>query len=233
MLELRPFSSLGHANHGWLDAHYHFSFSHYVHPERMGWGALRVWNDDIISPKAGFPPHPHANMEIITYVRQGAITHRDNQGNQGTTVAGDVQVMSAGTGIEHAEYNLEDEEARIFQIWIHPDHSSGKPNWGTKKFPKASRSGNFVTLASGLPGDEDALFIRASSRVLATTLSNGQALSFTLGKHRKGYLVVAYGHATVNGITVNERDGLAISDTETLEIQSLDDKTEIILVDTH
>ena len=116
MIEVRPFASLGAANHGWLDAHHHFSFANYYEPARMGWGAIRVWNDDTIAPQSGFPPHPHKDMEIITYVRKGAITHEDSMGNRGRTEAGDVQVMSAGTGVRHAEYNLEDEETTLFQI---------------------------------------------------------------------------------------------------------------------
>ena len=116
MLELRPFTSLGGAHHGWLDAHHHFSFAEYYDPARMHWGNLRVWNDDLIAAGNGFPPHPHHDMEIITYVREGAISHQDSLGNKGRTEAGDVQVMSAGTGIVHSEYNLEDVDTRIFQI---------------------------------------------------------------------------------------------------------------------
>src|SRR6267142_3868513 len=120
MIERRTFESLGGANHGWLDAKHHFSFAEYYDPKRMGWGALRVWNDDTIAADTGFPAHPHADMEIITYVREGAITHQDNQGNKGRTEAGDVQVMSAGSGIRHSEYNLESSKTKIFQIWIEP-----------------------------------------------------------------------------------------------------------------
>ena len=129
-IERRPFASLGHADHGWLNARHHFSFADYYDEERMHWGAIRVWNDDEIAPRSGFPPHPHADMEIITYVRTGAITHQDSLGNKGRTAAGDVQVMSAGTGIRHAEYNLEDETATLFQIWIMPSARGGQPSWG-------------------------------------------------------------------------------------------------------
>src|SRR5215218_5654915 len=154
MIERRPFESLGGANHGWLKAKHHFSFAEYYDPKRMGWGALRVWNDDEIAANSGFPAHPHANMEIITYVREGAITHKDSMGNEGRTEAGDVQVMSAGTGVRHAEYNLESVPTKIFQIWILPSDTGGKPSWGTKPFPRADRSGQFVALASGRSGDE-------------------------------------------------------------------------------
>lgn len=148
-IERRPFASLGHADHGWLDARHHFSFANYYDPARMSWGAIRVWNDDAIAPQTGFPPHPHRDMEIITYVRSGAITHQDSMGNQGRTEAGDVQVMSAGSGVRHAEYNLENETTTLFQIWIEPTRTGGAPSWGAKPFPKGERSGQFVTLASG------------------------------------------------------------------------------------
>jgi redox-sensitive bicupin YhaK (pirin superfamily) len=118
MIERRPFAALGGADHGWLKAKHHFSFARYHDPKRMGHGALRVWNDDEIAPNTGFPPHPHADMEIITYVRTGAITHEDSLGNQGRTEAGDVQVMSAGSGIRHDEYNRESVPTTLFQIWI-------------------------------------------------------------------------------------------------------------------
>lgn len=121
MIEVRPFDTLGAADHGWLKAKHHFSFARYFDPKRTNHGALRVWNDDEIAPNSGFPPHPHREMEIITYVRKGAITHDDSLGNHGRTVAGDVQVMSAGNGIRHAEYNREDETTTLFQIWIEPE----------------------------------------------------------------------------------------------------------------
>src|SRR5579864_8270977 len=156
MIDIRPFNSLGHANHGWLDAHHHFSFANYHDPKRVGWGRIRVWNDDTIAAQSGFPPHPHRDMEIVTYVRAGAITHQDSMGNKGRTAAGDVQVMSAGTGIRHAEYNLEPETTKIFQIWIQPTRQGGAPAWGAKPFPKGDRSGRFVALASGIANDNDA-----------------------------------------------------------------------------
>jgi len=140
MIERRPFNELGAADHGWLKAKHHFSFANYRDPDRVSHGALRVWNDDEIAPHAGFPLHPHANMEIITYVREGAITHEDSLGNKGRTEAGDVQVMSAGSGVRHAEYNAEDVATKIFQIWIEPNQAGGEPSWGAKPFPKSDRS---------------------------------------------------------------------------------------------
>jgi redox-sensitive bicupin YhaK (pirin superfamily) len=230
MIEHRPFSSLGGADHGWLNAKHHFSFAGYYDPKRMGWGSLRVWNDDEIEAKAGFPPHPHADMEIITYVREGAITHQDSMGNIGRTEAGDVQVMSAGSGIRHSEYNQEDGTTRIFQIWIQPETTGGKPSWGAKPFPKESRSGQFVTLASGFEVDKDALPIRANARVMGATITAGQQLSLALDPSRHVYLVAARGVIEAGGVRVNPRDGAAITDVETLEIRGIED-AEIVLVD--
>lgn len=230
MIDVRRFDSLGHADHGWLNARHHFSFANYYDPERVHWGDLRVWNDDEIAPNSGFPPHPHADMEIITYVREGAITHQDSMGNKGRTEAGDVQVMSAGTGVRHAEYNLEPVKTTLFQIWILPREKGGAPAWGTKPFPKADRSGRFVTLASGLPGDTDALPIRTDARVVGATLKKGETAEYALGALRHGYLVAAVGAVEVNGVTVNHRDGAAISDVETLTVKAIED-SEIVLVD--
>ena len=193
MLELRPFNRLGAADHGWLKAKHHFSFGSHYDPENMGFGALRVWNDDEIAPNTGFPAHPHANMEIITYVREGAITHQDSLGNKGRTEAGDVQVMSAGSGIRHSEYNLEAGPTRIFQIWIEPTRFGGAPSWGAKPFPKGDRSGRFVTLASGFENDNDALPIRTDARVLGATLKAGDTVDYPIGAARHGYLAAAFG----------------------------------------
>ena len=230
MIEVRSFNGLGGADHGWLKAKHHFSFAGYYDPERMGWGALRVWNDDEIAPHTGFPLHPHANMEIITYVRDGAITHRDSLGNEGRTEAGDVQVMSAGSGIRHAEYNLEKDLTRIFQIWILPDQAGGEPSWGARPFPKGDRSGRFVTLASGFAEDGDALPIRTEARILGATLKKGETTEYPLGADRHAYLVPATGRIEINGVAANARDGVAISDTETLTVTALED-AELVMVD--
>ena len=230
MIERRPFESLGGANHGWLDAKPHFSFADYADAQRMGWGALRVWNDDTIAPHTGFPPHPHRDMEIITYVREGAITHQDSLGNKGRTEAGDVQVMSAGTGIRHAEYNLEPGTTRIFQIWILPREQGLGPSWGAKPFPKDDRAGQFVTLASGFSEDVDALPIRADARVVGATLKAGQTADYPLGETRHGYLVPAKGQVEVNAVKLNARDGAAVFGEKVLRIKALED-AEVILVD--
>jgi len=150
MIDVRPFNQLGAFRNAWLDTHHHFSFSSYYDPARMGVGALRVWNDDAVAAGQGFDPHPHRDMEIITYVRSGAISHRDSLGNSGRTAAGDVQVMHAGTGITHAEFNEGTEPVELFQIWILPDRRGVQPGWSTRAFP---RQGGLAVLASGRPED--------------------------------------------------------------------------------
>ncbi|SEJ90217.1 hypothetical protein SAMN05518849_11770 [Sphingobium sp. AP50] len=230
MIELRPFDGLGGANHGWLDAKHHFSFAGYHDPARVHWGNLRVWNDDTIAPGTGFPPHPHRDMEIITYVREGAITHQDNLGNQGRTEAGDVQVMSAGTGVKHSEYNREDVTTKIFQIWIIPTRDGEAPSWGARPFPKGDRAGHFVTLASGYENDNDALPIRTDARVVAATLKAGESAEYPIGKDRKGYLVPATGAIQIDDVRANARDGVAIQDLDVIRVTAIED-SEIVLVD--
>ncbi len=230
MIELRPFAKLGSADHGWLKARHHFSFGGHHDPSNMGHGPLRVWNDDEIAPNTGFPGHPHANMGIITYVREGTITHQDSLGNKGRTEAGDVQVMSAGAGIRHAEYNLEPGTTTLFQIWILPRKDGGAPTWGAKPFPKGDRSGKFIALASGFDNDNDALPIRADARVLGATLKAGDTTEYKLGASRHGYLVPATGAVEVNGIKLDARDGAAIRDVEVLTVKALED-SELVLVD--
>lgn len=230
MIDVRPFGNLGGADHGWLKARHHFSFADYHDAKKMGWGNLRVWNDDEIAPNTGFPPHPHANMEIITYVRKGAITHKDSLGNEGRTAAGDVQVMSAGAGIRHTEYNLEPQTTTLFQIWILPTRSGGQPAWGAKPFPKSDRSGRFIVLASGFENDADALPIRTDARVLGATLKAGESMQYSAGAARHLYLVPASGAVHVNGVRLDARDGAAIADEAVLTIEALED-CELVLVD--
>lgn len=231
MIEVRPFASLGAANYGWLNTHHHFSFANYYDPARMGWGRLRVWNDDQIAARSGFPLHPHRDMEIITYVRQGAITHKDNLGNEGRTMTGDVQVMSAGRGIAHSEYNAEDEETRIFQIWIEPNKKGGDPRWGSKPFPKDDRTGLWTVLASGSEDDKDALMIRADAQVAGISLQANETTSWTLRHGRKAYLVAATGSMMIGDKFANARDGVAVENVNAVEIKALED-TRIVLVDT-
>jgi quercetin 2,3-dioxygenase len=228
MIDIRKFDSLGHADHGWLDARHHFSFANYHDPSRMGWGRIRVWNDDRIAAKSGFPPHPHRDMEIITYVRTGAITHQDSMGNKGRTAAGDVQVMSAGTGVTHAEYNLEDEETTLFQIWIETDKPAAKPGWGAMPFPKESREGQFQLLASG-NGDDGVLHINSDARILGATLKAGETLEYAADPARHLYLVPS-AKVKVNGTPAEKRDGVAITGESTVTVKAEED-AELVLVD--
>jgi Pirin-related protein len=230
MIEVRPFADLGGANHGWLDAKHHFSFGGYHDPARMNWGNLRVWNDDTIAPQTGFPPHPHRDMEIITYVREGAITHEDSLGNKGRTEAGDVQVMSAGSGVRHSEYNLEDVTTKIFQIWIVPTRNGDAPSWGARPFPKGDRAGHFITLASGYENDNEALPIRTDARIVAATLKAGETAEYPIGKDRKAYLVPATGAIRIEDVQVNARDGAAIKDVDVIRVTAVED-SEIVMVD--
>jgi len=231
VIERRPFDRLGGADHGWLNAKHHFSFASYHDANRMGWGALRVWNDDTIAPGSGFAPHSHADMEIITYVREGAISHQDSLGNAGRTEAGDVQVMSAGSGITHSEYNREDVTTRIFQIWIIPDENGQPPSWGARPFPRGDRSGRFVALASGFKDDTEALPLRTDARVLGATLKAGESTEYLLAPGRYAYLVPATGKVDLNGVQLDARDGAAIRQESTLKVTALED-AELVLVDT-
>jgi redox-sensitive bicupin YhaK (pirin superfamily) len=230
MIDIRKFETLGHADHGWLNTRYHFSFADYYDPARMGWGAIRVWNDDQIAGHSGFPPHPHRDMEIVTYVRTGAITHQDSMGNKGRTAAGDVQVMSAGSGIRHAEYNLEDETTTLFQIWVLTDKPNATPSWGAAKFPKSDRSGRFVTLASGFAEDEGALRINAAARVMGATLAAGEQVELDIDPARHAYLVATQGPIEVNGVRAEPRDGVAITGEKKLTVRAIND-AELVLVD--
>jgi redox-sensitive bicupin YhaK (pirin superfamily) len=230
MIEVIPFESLGRLDIDWLSARYHFSFANYHDPARTGLGPLLVWNDDTIQPGSGFDPHGHRDMEIITYVRGGAISHRDHLGNEGRTVAGDVQVMSAGTGIRHAEYNLEDEITQIFQIWVEPRETRLEPRWATRRFPKAERAARLIALASGRAGDEGALPIHQDAAILGAALTPGQSVTHRFGEGRQAYLVPATGRIEVNGIAAKARDGIAVSGEDTLTVTALED-AEVLLAD--
>ena len=229
MLELRPFDRLGRFDGGWLDARYHFSFADYLDHQRMGVGKLRVWNDDTIQPGTGFPPHGHRDMEIVTYVREGAVTHQDSLGNVGRTEAGQVQVMSAGTGIRHSEANTDGEVLRLFQIWILPDRAGRPPRWETRPFPRLH--GQLEVLASGRDEDVAAGVPRIwqDARVLAGTLDAGDRVICPL-LHRHAYLVPAKGGITVNGVAVPERSGLLVADETELDIRAAE-HAEVVVVD--
>jgi len=230
MIEVRPNAGLGAFRNDWLNTRHHFSFADYHDPARMGFGRLRVWNDDEIAAGTGFDPHPHRDMEIVTYVRKGAITHRDSLGNEGRTEAGDVQVMHAGTGIVHAEHNLEPGPTTLFQIWIMPDRRGVAPGWGTRQFPKVG--GGLAVLASGRKQDAggDALPLYADAAVLAGTLGKGETVRVPVTPGRGVYLVPASGAVSVNGVAVGTRDGAAVTGETELAITATED-AEVVLVD--
>ncbi|MBC8242199.1 MAG: pirin family protein [Alphaproteobacteria bacterium] len=232
MLDIVSLGELGGAEHGWLSARHHFSFAEYQDPARMGLGPLRVWNDDLIRAGTGFPMHPHKDMEIITYLRSGAITHEDDMGNKGRTVAGDVQVMSAGTGVFHSEYNLEDEDTTLFQIWIYPDKRGYEPRWETRQFPLAGGEASLTVLASGRDCDKGAgaLMIHQDAALIATTLQPGQQVRHDLPKGRAAYVVPARGDVTLNGTAFSKRAGVAVTEESALEIKAMGE-AEIIIVD--
>jgi quercetin 2,3-dioxygenase len=230
LLELRSLTALGSADFGWLKTRHHFAFGGVGNPAHRQVGNLIAWAEDEIAPGTGFPIHPHANVEIITYVREGAVTHQDSLGNQGRTIAGDVQVMSAGSGIRHSEENREAIPTKIFQIWLRPRSAGGKPTWASRPFPKGERASKLVVLASGYDGDGDALRIRADARVLGATLRAGQSLSYALGPGRKAYLVPAKGEVIVNGQRVKEAEGLALWRAGSLEAEAAQD-SELVIID--
>jgi quercetin 2,3-dioxygenase len=231
MLQLRSKETLDHGDRSWLKARHHFIVSADGNLANGPLGALVVWNDDEIAPGTGFGRHSHADMEIVTYVRQGAVTHEDSVGNVGRTVAGDVQVMSAGSGISHSEHNRDETPLKLFQIWLRPLQHGGTPRWDTRKFPKADRAGRLIELASGDPKNAEALMIRADARVLGATLLARTTLNHMPSAHlRHTYLAPAQGAILVNGQRVAVGDGLAAIDEPELTITAIED-AEFILVD--
>lgn len=230
MISHRRWESLDRADFGWLRARYHFQVSPEGNPAHGALGSLIVWNDDEIAVGRGFPLHGHRDVEIITYVRQGVLGHRDNLGSEGTIHTGDVQVMSAGTGIRHAEFNKGDAPLRIYQIWLLPRESGGQPQWGTRTFPKSNRSGRFAVLASGFAGDEGALPIRANARLLGTSLKAGERVRQAVDPSRRAYLVVASGRIEVDGELMGPLDGAAITDVAVVNISALED-SELVMVE--
>ncbi|MBT5013996.1 MAG: pirin family protein [Rhodospirillaceae bacterium] len=230
MIDVTPLEDLGHADHGWLDARHHFSFANYYDPDRMGFGPLRVWNDDVIKPGKGFPMHPHADMEIITYLRKGEISHEDNLGNKGVTVAGDVQVMSAGTGIVHSEYNRGEVDTELFQIWIETDRAGHEPRWDAKKFLDAGRGAVLEPLASGRKGHDDALMIHQDAALFGATLEVGDSVTHTLEPGRRAYVVAVGGAITINGTDAPARAGVAVSDETDIVIVAKE-PGEVVLLD--
>ncbi|TNE28149.1 MAG: pirin family protein [Alphaproteobacteria bacterium] len=225
-----PFDGLGQFKNDWLHARYHFSFSEYHNPNRIGFGTLRVINDDIIQPQSGFGMHPHRDMEIITYVRKGAISHEDNLGNKGRTAAGDVQVMSAGKGILHAEQNAEDEETNLFQIWITPRESRVQPRWDMRKFPKTPVTDALHLLVSGRKEDEQqgALYIHQDAFLYGGRLEKGQEITHKL--HHQAYLLVSEGEITLDGTDLKKGDGAEVTGQESVKISAVSD-AEVVVID--
>ncbi len=232
MITVTRFEDFGHQDHGWLKACHHFSFASYYDPARMGFGVLRVWNDDWIKAGKGFGEHPHKDMEIITYVREGAVSHEDSLGNKGRTEAGQVQVMSAGTGIRHAEFNMDDDDLTLFQIWIEPDEMHYPPRWDTRTFDRNQVSGGFQTLVSGRGGreHEDALYINQDAAFMAAVMDAGEEVNVDIEPSRHAYLVPARGEVMVNGVLVPERGGAQIEREERLVIRA-EKGAEVVLLD--
>jgi len=228
MLYLRSFGDISGLDAGWLQAKHHFAIGPYGNPAHKAVGNLIVLNDDEIAPHTGFGLHHHENVEIVSYLREGTVTHRDDQGNIGKTHAGDVQVMSAGTGIRHSEENEEDVPIRLFQIWLKPSAAGGIPQWGNKPFPKADRAGAFVPLASGRNA-EGALPIRTDAEVYGALLQAGARASFSFRRGDAGYLVPATGEVEVGMVQVGAREGLVIENEKMIAINALKD-SELILV---
>lgn len=231
MINVIPFQSLGLAKHGWLTARHHFSFARYYDPSRQGYPPLLVWNDDEIKAGTGFAMHPHDNMEIITYVRQGAITHRDNMGNEGRTEAGDVQVMSAGTGVYHSEHNEESVDTVLFQIWIHTAQRDVPPRWEARSFPKKT-SNTLIPLVSGreIHKDQNPLFIYQDAAIFAGVINSGHSFTQKIEPGRHAYMVVSEGIVEINGHKINERDGVYIKDEHELTITA-SSNAEIVFAD--
>lgn len=230
MINVIPYETLGHADHGWLDARHHFSFARYVDRSRTGFGVLRVINDDRVAAGRGFGAHPHDNMEIITYVRSGAITHKDNLGNKGRTKAGDVQVMSAGSGVFHSEFNLESEDTTLYQIWIIPADRDVAPRWEAAEFPEEPISDQLHVLVSGRDEDKarGALFIHQDAAIYGGRLSSGKVIKQDV-KHQ-AYILVSKGEITVNGKKLKQGDGAEVTQVKQIEIAAFSE-AEILVID--
>ena len=225
MITHHKFENLGGANHGWLNAKHHFSFANYYDPQKLCHGELMVINDDKIAANTGFDTHPHQNMEIITYVRKGAITHKDNKGNQGRTTAGNVQVMSAGTGIYHSEFNLENEETNIYQIWIKPKINGVEPNWNMAEFPKQPVTDSLQLLVSG--EETSPLNINQDARIYAGRMNKSTKITHNV--IGKAYVLISEGNIEVNGNKAQKGDGLSISDETSLDLEAFNDAEVLII----
>jgi redox-sensitive bicupin YhaK (pirin superfamily) len=230
MIKIYPYTTLGQADYGWLNAHYHFSFANYHNPNRTHFGTLRVINDDRIAAQSGFDTHPHQDMEIITFVRSGAITHTDSQGNEGITHAGDVQVMSAGSGIAHSEFNKQDTETTLYQIWIFPREKGVKPRWETARFAGRTVETSLPLLVSGRKEDADkgVLYIHQDASISGGQLKENQSITQTI--KGQAYLLVSHGMIQLDGQKLEKGDGAEITEQSCVSINALSD-AEIILID--
>lgn len=229
VLRLKAFDEIRGANAGWLKAKHHFAIGPCGNPAHQPIGNLIVFNDGEIAPHTGFGLHHHADVEIVSCIREGVITHRDDQGNVGETHARDVQVMSAGSGIQHSEQNEGDVSIRLFQIWLKPAKPGGTPQWGNKPFPKADRAGIFVPLASGRKS-EGALAVRTDAEVSGALLRAGSEIVHIFRKDDAGSLVPATGQIEVNGVSVHVREGLVIQDEERISIKAIRDSELVLIV---
>lgn len=229
MMQVIRFDDLGRADFGWLKARHHFSFGRYYDPDKMGFGILRVVNDDRVAAGSGFDPHPHQDMEIITYVRQGEIRHRDSMGNEGVTPAGSVQVMSAGTGIAHAEYASDTEPTVLYQIWILPREKGVAPRWDLAQFPQQFVEDELRLLVSGRPEDEGkgGLMIHADAALYGGRLQAGSALTQDFGG--RAYVLVSAGEVEIGGHKLAAGDALAVEGKGPLGMTALSE-AEVVVV---
>ena len=230
MIDIRKSAERGHANHGWLDTHFTFSFADYFDPEHVQFRTLRVMNDDRVAGGGGFPTHPHRDMEIVTYVLEGALEHRDSMGNGSVIKPGDVQYMSAGTGVRHSEFNAsETEPVHLYQIWMLPDKNGYKPAYDQKNFSEAEKRGKLCLLASP-DGRDGTVKIRQDNELYATVLGEGEVVKHELKPKRHAYVQVARGSVKLNGSKLEEGDGAAISDEKAVELIGVS-KAEVLLFD--
>jgi redox-sensitive bicupin YhaK (pirin superfamily) len=230
MFTIYPYENLGGDDHGWLNAKHHFSFADYHDPARMGFGVLRVINDDLIAAGTGFEPHPHRDMEIITYVRRGAITHRDNMGHEGRTGPGDVQVMSAGRGVVHSEHNRESVETSLFQIWILPNQSGVDPRWEAKAFPKTPVTQALAPLASGRAADitAGALMIHQDATIYGGRLAAGTTIDHPIT--HQAYVLISEGEVTLDGTPIKKGDGAEATAQKSIRLTARTE-AEILVLD--
>jgi redox-sensitive bicupin YhaK (pirin superfamily) len=236
MIKHYPYDSLGKADHGWLKSRHHFSFANYYNPRRMGFGALRVVNDDRVEPGTGFPPHPHKNMEIISYIRSGAVNHEDSVGNRGVTAAGEVQVMSAGTGIVHSEYNRTQSALTFYQIWIETNHEAAEPRWDSMPFPTAPVENQLPLLVSGFAEDEGkALFIHQDARVYGGRIRQGDEIEHIITQ--QAYVLASDGSFEITSQTpaaqllMGKGDGAEVTKTGVIRLRAITD-SEVVIIET-